>query len=671
MKHIKRVKTSTATLLLGDNKIQRIPVVAIFLRAPKGMEVTTWDEQGIGEIPSYEIVDIIPVDTEDNAEDVLVDVVIQQRISEEGTEEEYEALVKERVCITVPIHTVALAQSLSLVNESFNIVAFPTEEFATVNNKAISIQKTLFTLNFPEANREDYGNILDKLSTLIDAKFVEPLYSNSAEVSGFSNIPMPLRRSQMAIMPLISALSQDDVKTLLQVISLESTLDNFHLRNRNQNSETTTGEYAKVLQTMEDLENYVAPEIPEDIAYMSTFEYSILDNMTDAIEEHLKMNEPNFRDKAYYKDITLLILLTNIKATYEKSEMDDFIVNRSLAEEETCYDYGIQLHREFQSIVQEDLTDVFSEVKPEEVEKTEVEKKWAADLAKWNASPNEYWPSSLKKLADFMETNEDSKIYFDIMERSYKTPEEFQALVNQYGLGKVFTSLILKTAINLTKFTDLINENDASTPSPLVATQWISSPDDTYMWELPALSYDLANYDVSTCVSLLSYIRDNFGAYLSIALQGLAYRLYQEQWESTNLEWHLSENSGMPEKYAKILLQLVEAMNEVDIDPNEIDTESENFAQEVGHYVASKGLQEFISNHLTSIDDTAHMIAYAFSSLADIHVNNLPDTSPENQSEGEIPARPPLGSMEWKKLRVIYIEEMLNTIVTNVERKTI
>lgn len=663
MKHIKRVKTSVVTLLLGQNQIHRIPVLAMFLRPPVGMETAEWDEDGNGNIPRYEITDIIPLD--ETAKNTMVNVVFQEKMENEASDLD----TASEFMVTLPIHTVALAQALSLVNETFNIVMLDSAKTKMDDSESVALTSIVALINFPESETEENQDLLDKLSTLIDGKFAQPLYFDSEDGSSYGTIPTPLRRSHMAIMPLISALSQDDVKTLLQVMALESTLDNFHLRNHNQNPEITQGEYAKVIASMKDTENYVVPEIPEDIRYMSTFDYSILDNMTDAIEDYLKIQEPNVRDRIYYKDVTLLILLTNVKAVYEKSEADDFIANSTVASEESDAEYNFELHQHFMHLANNELDDVFDDINMEEVQRTDFEKKRLEDLTMWNKSPDEYWPEKLPKLKGFLETHEKSEIYFDIMKRSYDSPEEFHALVKEYGLGKVFTSMLLKTAINLTKFADIISDSDDSAPAPLIATQWISPPDDTYMWEFPALSYDLSTYDISTFMGLLTYIKDDFAAYLSVAMNGIVSHLVKERWDSTNLEWNLSEYTGMPEQYQKELVALVSGIENFELDPDDIKENHITSQDELNDFITTSVIQNFVTERQKSISENAKMIAYAFPALADIHVQNisLPSAIKEDSPESDIT----MGSTAWKKHRVMYIENLLNSMIHDVERKTL
>lgn len=663
MKHIKRVKTSVATLLLGPNQIHRIPVVAISFIPPKGMLIASADDEGSIMIPKYEITDIIPV--EDNAENTLVEMIFSEKPMSDEDTEEYDPIEYK---VIVPIHTVVLAQALSLINESFNIVALNHSTTAQKDSQAVELDQVFLTINFPSDDEETYQDIQDKLSTLVDSQFVEPLHpSGGSEDTGYSAIPEPLRRSQMAIMPLLSALSQDDAKTLIRIMALEPILDNFHLRNHNQNPDVSIGEYSKVLESMEDTESYIAPEIPEDIEYMSTFEYSILDNMTDAMENHLKIHEPQVRDRSYYKDVTLLVLLTNIKAIYENSETDDFITNINLVDEENIGESTAPLNRAFMNIIKTgDLQDTFAKIESEKVERTEVEIEWAADVKKWQQSPDEYWPENMNQVEAQLRSLDDAATYFDIMKRSYSTPEEFRALVSEYSLGKVFTSLILKTAINLSKYTSIVHKHDNETPSTLVATHWINRPDDDYIWEFPALSYDLASYDVSTFVTLLRYIRNDSAGYMSVALHGIATKIIKEGWDRTNLEWHLSEYTGMPEKYQKMFLDFTSAIDDVEIDPQEIDIHNIESREELDYYVAAKGIQEYIGSDPFSIEENAHMLAYAFPALADIHVQTLSAKEANDEEQKII-----MGSTEWKKHRVQYIEDLLGSTVNNVERKAI
>jgi hypothetical protein len=657
MKHIKRVKTSVATLLLGENQIHRIPVIALSFVPPKGMVVSSWEEEGSRIVPSYEIVDFSPVSDETTS--TLVNLVFQEKVAPEDTALEY--------MVTIPVHTLVLAQALSMVNESFNMVVLNPVDKKQDDSQVIEIQDVCLSVNFPDHDTETYEDLVDKLSVLIDAQFVEPLHPGYSPESGMNAISAPMRRAQMAIMPILSSLSQNDAKTLLRIIALESTLDNFHLRNHNQSSDFSSGEYSKVIESMEDLENYTAPEIPEDIEYMSTFEYSILDNMTDAMEDHLKINEPQARDRNYYKDVTLLILLTNVKAIYENSETDDFITNCNVVSEESLPEDESPVNRAFMNLVRNELTDTFESIETDKIEKTEMEMEWANDIEKWNKSPDEYWPENMDQVEKALKDSEGAKIYFDIMKRSYSTPEEFRALVSEYGLGKVFTSMILKTGINLSKYTSIVHKVDTNTPSTLVATHWFHQPEDTYLWEFPALSYDLASYDVSTFVTLLKYIKNDFAGYMGVALQGLAVKVLEEGWEKETLEWYLSENTGMPEKYQKIFLDFAGTIDDMEINTQEIDLSKVESKEELDQYLGTKGVQEFVSTQAISIEDIAYMVAYAFPALADIYVQTLAPVPTEDGEEKKIV----MGSTEWKKYRVNYIESMLGSIVDNVERNVI
>lgn len=670
LKHIKRAKTSIATLQLGEETHHRVPVVAIYLRPVQGFTVTQLDADArTVVIPGYQIHDINPIS--EDPDNTMVEVSFHTVMPESDSEDDMGA----EFMVTMPMHFIALAKSMSVVNEAMNIIVVDPSVHEMGSEEAIEPQDVLAAINFPNENHIDSQEINDKMIAIVNSKFAQPLFPMQPEPeehnSAFFAIPAPKRRSQMAIMTLVSALSQNDVFALGKVLAMENTLNNFHLRNHELTQDPESSDYARVMDfsrdatDVDDMEESVLPDV----------EYSLLDNMSDAIEEYLKQALPKVFGRSQYKDISLLALLTNAKYLYQKSESDDFLTIKPIVPQEHTHDTSVDVHREFMKISRNDLSDIFDDIDTADIEKSDVEKAWSADLDLWHKKASEYWPEDMNRIKEELDKLNGSEDYFAIMDRSYGSKEEWDALVSEFGLGKVFSAITIKTAVNLCKFTSIANTDDEhEVPTSFFAARWISDPDDPYVWEIPALAYALAEYDVSTFVSLMTYTdRDHHALYLTIGLHGLTTYLVKENWEKRDLEWALTEHTGMPLQHQKLLLDLVEAANEVEIVPEELGEVQND--DSIHEYVAMKAVNEAIMGKENNINDIAAMVAYAIPALADIHVQSFHE---EEYREEEYPEGGAgihdasvidMGSLEWKKHRIAYIESMLDFMVKDVERR--
>lgn len=669
LKHIKRAKTSITTLQLGEETHHRVPVVAIYLRPVQGFVTTELDaDASTIMIPGYQIHDIDPIS--EDPDNIMVNVSFHLVASLDGSETDQES----EFMVTIPMHYIALAKSMSVVNEAMNIVVVDSSTHQMGSEEALEPQNLLAAINFPNESHPDADEINDKMTAIVNSKFAQPLFPMEQEPesqNAFFAIPAPKRRSQMAIMTLISALSQNDVFALGKVLAMENTLNNFHMRNHKLTEDPESSDYARVMDfsrdatDVDDMEENALPDV----------EYSLLDNMSDAIEEYLKEALPKVYGRSQYKDISLLALLTNVKYLYQKSESDDFLTVKPIVPQEHTEDTSVEVHREFMELSRNDLSDVFDNIDTADVEKSDIEKAWSVDLELWHKKASEYWPEDMSRIKEELDKLNGSEKYFAIMDRSYSSKEEWDALVSEFGLGKVFSAIIIKTAVNLCKFTGIANTGDEhEVPASFFAARWISDPDDPYVWEIPALAYALAEYDVSTFVSLMTYTdRDHHALYLTIGLHGLTTYLVKENWEKRDLEWSLSQYTGMPLQHQKLLLDLVEAANEVEIIPEELGEVRND--DSIHEYVSMKAVNEAIMGKGQNINDIATMVAYAIPALADIHVQSFHEEEfreeqyPEGGAGIHDTSVTDMGSLEWKKHRIAYIESMLDFMVKDVERR--
>lgn len=666
MKHIKRVKTAIATLAMGGDKMLRQPAIVMFVNLPKNVKVAKWEENS-GDVPFYEIFNIEPVKNGDK-DSILVDVSFMEAVVPEA---EAFGVVPNQYTVTMDLHHIVLAHNLSFATRHLNIVAVPYNLHSTSNGLVKNTDITI-AINFPERDNPIYAHLMKQMSSMVSSVFTDVMipesFIRSDGASGLYGIPLPVRRFQMAIMPLISTLALDDTHALRQIIQMENVFNDFHARNFNENDDLNQGEYLSVTNALRDSDAYASYAAKESIDLIPAMEYSILDNMTDAMEEHIRQLNPEIDDPRYFKDLTLLILLSNTRRMYASTNEDTFLSVLPVVKEDESSSFNDAVHLSFMDLVS-GLDGVFDEV---EVAETAEEKDRKEKIAWWNQTPDQYWPEGLSKMQSELMKLDDSEDYLAIMKESLLDYTEMREVVKRYGLGKVFTAMVVKTSLNLHKMkivqdTDSVYGTNNPKPYSLIAKQWIDQPSDDYLWELPAMSYALANYEVENFISLLRYKSGNTANYASATIHSLTLHLIEEAWDRANLEYLLVEHSGMPKKERELLLSLVDEIHNVRVDKDEVEDMDE---EEINHAIAFHAVKTLIENG-TTIDEATSMIAYAIPAFADIFVNTVPEFIEDEDSEdSEADEKVHIGSVEWKRQRVLYIETILDRVSTIVERKS-
>lgn len=666
MKHIKRVKTAIATLAMGGDKMLRQPAIVMFVNLPKNVKVAKWEENS-GDVPFYEIFNIEPVKNGDK-DSILVDVSFMEAVVPEA---EAFGIAPNQYTVTMDLHHIVLAHNLSFATRHLNIVAVPYNLHSTSNGLVKNTDITI-AINFPERDNPIYAHLMKQMSSMVSSVFTDVMipesFIRSDGASGLYGIPLPVRRFQMAIMPLISTLALDDTHALRQIIQMENVFNDFHARNFNENDDLNQGEYLSVTNALRDSDAYASYAAKESIDLIPAMEYSILDNMTDAMEEHIRQLNPEIDDPRYFKDLTLLILLSNTRRMYASTNEDTFLSVLPVVKEDESSSFNDAVHLSFMDLVS-GLDGVFDEV---EVAETAEEKDRKEKIAWWNQTPDQYWPEGLSKMQSELMKLDDSEDYLAIMKESLLDYAEMREVVKRYGLGKVFTAMVVKTSLNLHKMkivqdTDSVYGTNNPKPYSLIAKQWIDQPSDDYLWELPAMSYALANYEVENFISLLRYKSGNTANYASATIHSLTLHLIEEAWDRANLEYLLVEHSGMPKKERELLLSLVDEIHNVRVDKDEVEDMDE---EEINHAIAFHAVKTLIENG-TTIDEATSMIAYAIPAFADIFVNTVPEFIEDEDSEdSEADEKVHIGSVEWKRQRVLYIETILDRVSTIVERKS-
>lgn len=654
MRHIKRAKASLVSLLLGENKTHITPTVAVFLTPPKNMSVSTAQDDGEGyAIVKYEVSGIEEIDND--VDNTLVNMYFRSILKQE-----YADMEADEYMVTIPMHYIAVANALSLSNTDFTMIIVDKNHLAMGQDNTVNVEGILATIMFPEIGTDEYDELMECLSGMVSEYYIEPLSSHTIENAGkgINSIPEPLRRAQFAILPLLAGLATDDVLTLKTIMSLEPFFDDFHQRNHNKDVDTkvTAEEYERLLN---NVLNSPIVKVEDVIPDSEDTPYSIIENMTDGIQEFIIKNDSNVYQREYYSDTTALVFVTNVKSLYERNNSDSFLTTRPIVSEDREDEVTPGLHTTFMSLAEDSLSGLFEKVDESLVKRTPIEQLWATDLHKWRQSPRDYWPVSLAEIESEIKASENADAYYAVMESPIKDVTEWHSLVRKYGLGVVVTAVMVKSAINLMKFKDIVDVGrEEPLPAVTLATSWMTKPDDEYLWEIPAFAYSVANYKMEGFLSLLKCEKKGFPVYLSLILGQFINLLRTEGWDKEGMEWHLSL-SGLPAKYQDSLLELVQSINDFEIDPEELEEyEFDDDEEGVQDFISYKICEALFNDETFDPEEMAKMLAYAIPTLADIHVDSHPIEDVVDD----------MGSLNWKRHRVQYVQSFFEMIVDGMER---
>lgn len=655
MKHIKRAKASLISLMLGESRSNIIPTVAIYFTPPVGMSTASQDaESEVVSAPMYQIVDIFPVDYD--LDTTLVDVVIRELLLPDS--DESKANVYK---LSIPLQYLTVAHALSLANKEFCLIGLPKSDFLDANEVTVKVDDLSCVIQFPDSDSEEYNELMGSFSKLLADVYMEPLSSYAIENrgKGVDSIPYPMRKAQMAILPFIAGLAVDDILSLRNIVALEPFFDEFHERNHNPDvdQDSESEEYNGIVSAFNRVvitdSSMVKPEDEDD-------PYSIISKMTDDIQDYVIKNDSVIYEREYYSDLTALVFLSNIRNTYIRSNSDKFLTTSPIVSEDRENEKTPGLHTAFMSLAEDSLSGLFKDLDENLVKRTPIEQLWATDVNRWHQSPIDYWPKGMDSIEEEIKKLPHADEYYDVMTTGVTTDKQWHELVAKYGLGIVITSVVIKTALNLVKFKEIADVNRQYPISlPLLATMWLNSDEDEYIWEIPAFAYNVANHDVEGFTQLLHYEKEGNPLYVSIIFGTLMMVLQSEAWNKEEISVLLT-SSGMPLQYQPMLVDLVDKIDNFEVDFEELkEYEFETTEDGIKLFISMHIGQELFNDEEFDLDMLCNMIAYAIPALADIHVAShaVDDVIDE------------MGTLSWKRHRIEYVQSILNMVVQNIDRK--
>jgi hypothetical protein len=154
-----------------------------------------------------------------------------------------------------------------------------------------------------------------------------------------------------------------------------------------------------------------------------------------------------------------------------------------------------------------EFNDIFTNIHKEfKVEKSEDEIKRDKKVAIWEGSLESNWPTNMKEIGAFLAALEDHEIYASLLQEDFNDVDRINERIQEVGLGKVFTALMLTISAYALKRVDIltINDDEINFPAVLILNDWINVTEDDFVWEIPALAESLSLYETKTAVDVLT-----------------------------------------------------------------------------------------------------------------------------------------------------------------------
>lgn len=435
----------TSVLIPGSSAKSRTPALAVC--APISNENFAHLEHGApGVVSAYIIHDVVSF-----SEDVF-DSRVKIHFHFSGEQDE---TFETNYIVTLGIHELAIVNALSAMHDHTGggvpIVFIDSnlhdpDPVAVLNPSHIS-----FALVPPHYKSEEAVEFSQKLAELFNPSFSvarsgRPWYENDEEHEPSAI----LRAAQGKLLPILMGLSRGDVAYIKELIRFE----------------------------------------PE------------LDNITNAIDEA--------DEDAVYERELLGLLVQTAKAVYGQA----ILCNPSLQTVESTVEnvgpieYKPDVDVFFKKITSgPEFNDIFKSVQKEfKVEKSENEIKRDKNVAIWESNLESNWPTKMSDIGAYLKTLDDHETYAALLHEDFNDVESINERIQEVGLGKVFTALMLTISAYALKRVDILtkDESEAVFPAVLILNEWINVSEDNFVWEIPALTESLSLYETKTAVDVLT-----------------------------------------------------------------------------------------------------------------------------------------------------------------------
>jgi hypothetical protein len=594
---LKDAKVSLITIMApnGDFSLRK-PAIGVFASLD---ESNTPDYDKDPENPTvlsaFMVKDIKPVSNK--VHDARVKVIFEAPFGPESAPTEYS--------FNTEIHFMALAMALGAVNApagGLPMYFIDSNQYKANPKFSMTPGQFEFAVILPPKEYTEGEELSEKLAAMVHADYAVPLAPVPWDAIAESDEPNPLMRAaQSKLFMILLGLARGEVSPLMELMNMEESIDLFAAEEEDDDT---------------DDEEMVQMEI---LSLCVTIAQNAFRRITTLNPE----------------------LQTAAKGIDSVSTID----------------YNPQVDLVFSKLVNDpEVMGIFKDVKIAAKDKSKQEILREENIKTWNEPFSTSWPEPMTAIEEYLDTLEDADIYRELIDLDFSDNELVAEKTDDYGLGKIFTSLCISiSSYALKKGVTALKSSDITVPAPLILCSWVNIFEDSYVWELPALTSSLSTYSFNNAVDVLTMFYEpahdiEKAFYLWSVVHALGHHITNsDDWNDYTPE-HLAKDLNSLEintqefaDFKSWILRFFRKIQEVNNAENDFGGADEHPSDACA---VSEAMHDFIDPEM-DIQKMAEVVAMAFPVFADILATRA----------GLEP-----GNEDWNSHRNTYIYEMLTEI---------
>ena len=550
------ISHSFIPLQLAGNQI--FPVLAIWVNDYPQHSYAIPIPEDENQIPMYYISDVQRLDTATAAVEVTGRVAHDDFDNfhfegvEEGMDEELEALLGTEIVYSLPAQVLEIVHALSTAEEGFHIFVFegePPMGAAHTPLRNILGAKAIFAFPPPDQPRTR-EHISEAFTPFATPSYQESWYPISYDMMkkverGEDTVHTHVRQAQAILFELAGRLAHGEEIYLSKLIALARWLEQIHVY---QTSQEGGDEDALLEQGL----HFFRGSVHRTFEFADSFVHIL--RRTYARTFPAEILEPEFK-------------ALNIENVKEK----DFQLEAAFAEIVSGLDFDGAT-----------VLDTFNH----ETSNLYTFDDNISDECKLMADPFQNgFPEAMKSLEEAFLPGGRLHDMSDLLRWNWVSPDSVAKGIKEHSLSAVMIAQVLIIAARAVVHADYINQAGKTNVSVTFnLVEWISKDDDRTMWELPAITPGITQYDVSSLQELMSMTpdtrNDKARPYLFLVLHQVMHVLFEEGWNLGNLDANLASLDISPPFLLKVRNLLAEMLEKLDetfreegIDPEDIRSE--------------------------------------------------------------------------------------------------
>lgn len=543
-------------------------------------------------LPAYEVYDV-EVATEDETQ-TAVRLLFRRPGSQYPNPESRVDDFNHVFEMVVPVQDLAVVQALRMSPEACFFALFDARHSDPSVKHKIALHDILIALTLPPLESVESDDISEKMTQIISETFSSPFSPISDEDEYEDGVPLSYRKAQAFLLSTLAGISFGDEVSLRRLLQMEEWYEQYYETASGNSEDTSTDDADQVA--------FVAAVI------------------------HL---------------LRIVMMRSGSAAAAESEDEENPAISPLGSNDHDNEFMDIMKHLEIEG----DLRRIGSESKQEGAEMI----RFTSQAATVRKPFADGWPESMKKLQDFSELTERPALWeVDFSEENPEDPN-----VEDSDFAQVMTAFSLTIAARATRLAEILNQNHESEgvahPTvPLV--RWLTSNDDSYMWELVAMGPLIENYEILQFADLLNFSTDpqedpHHALYFAVTVHTLAHQLIEEEWTSQSFSQALAQLDVQFADAKQVALHILDDLAQYVVEDDDSDDEDEPCAAaKATHSLSASGI---------ALSHLSRAVAHLVPIMADVQANKN-DLS--------------VGDEEWKKFRQRYIKDLLTSVAETTSR---